>query len=50
MSALARAGQLVPRALRDAAYRFVAARRKRWFGGEEACKLPSEEDRAGLLP
>ncbi len=31
---------LVPRVIRDAAYRFVARRRYRWFGRTEACMLP----------
>jgi predicted DCC family thiol-disulfide oxidoreductase YuxK len=31
---------LVPRFLRDAAYRFVARRRYRWFGRVAACAVP----------
>lgn len=30
----------VPRSLRDAAYRWVARHRKRWFGTTDACALP----------
>lgn len=37
---LVRAARLVPRPLRDAAYRFVAARRYRWFGKLDTCPLP----------
>ena len=32
--------RLVPRPLRDAAYRFVATRRYRWFGKLDTCPLP----------
>ena len=31
---------LVPRAARDAAYRWVARNRYRWFGRRETCPLP----------
>ena len=34
---------LVPRPLRDAAYRFVARRRYRWFGRREACRVSTPE-------
>jgi len=37
------AGILLPRFVRDAAYRFVARNRYRWFGREEACMLPTPE-------
>lgn len=47
---LAVIGGVVPRVVRDAGYAFVAARRRRWFGGPEACRLPSAADRARLLP
>ena len=42
-------GGLVPRALRDALYGAIARRRLRWFGGKEACRLPSVEERERLL-
>ena len=32
--------RLVPRALRDTVYRFVAANRYRWFGRRDTCMLP----------
>jgi predicted DCC family thiol-disulfide oxidoreductase YuxK len=32
--------RLVPRALRDAIYRFVARHRYRWFGKRDRCMLP----------
>jgi predicted DCC family thiol-disulfide oxidoreductase YuxK len=41
---------IVPRAVRDAAYRFVARSRYRWFGRYETCRLPSAEEKARFLP
>lgn len=41
---------LVPRTLRDGAYDFVAARRYRWFGKKESCRLPTPEERGRFLP
>ncbi|WP_324676787.1 thiol-disulfide oxidoreductase DCC family protein [Hymenobacter sp. GOD-10R] len=41
--ALLYAGIVLPRFMRDAAYRFVARNRYRWFGREEACMLPTPE-------
>ena len=43
-------GGMVPRRLRDALYRFVARRRLKWFGGREACRLPTSRERERLLP
>ncbi|MCB2407682.1 thiol-disulfide oxidoreductase DCC family protein [Hymenobacter lucidus] len=40
---------LLPRFLRDAAYRFVARNRYRWFGQSEACMLPTPELRQRFL-
>lgn len=42
-------GWLMPRVLRDALYRFVAARRYAWFGKKEACRIPTPEQRARFL-
>jgi predicted DCC family thiol-disulfide oxidoreductase YuxK len=39
----------VPRPLRDAVYRFVARRRKRWFGTLAACRVPTAAERARFL-
>ena len=47
--ALAGAGGLLPRAWRDALYRFVARHRYRWFGRQESCWLPTPELRARFL-
>lgn len=40
---------LVPRPLRDLAYRLVAATRLRW-GAPATCRVPRPEDRPRLLP
>ncbi len=34
---------VVPRFIRDAAYRFVARNRYRWFGRKDACMIPTPE-------
>lgn len=41
---------LIPRTLRDGVYDFVAARRYRWFGKKESCRLPTPEERGRFLP
>ena len=43
-------GLLIPRSLRDGIYRWVARHRLRWFGGAEACLLPTRSLRRRLLP
>ena len=43
-------GLLVPRGLRDAVYRWIARNRLRWFGGAEACLLPTQALRQRFLP
>ena len=40
---------LVPRFVRDVAYRWFAARRYRFFGKSEMCRVPSPELRARFL-
>ena len=40
---------VIPRPLRDAAYRLIARNRYRWFGKTEACWLPTPELRARFL-
>lgn len=42
-------GLLLPAFLRDAAYRFVARNRYRWFGRQESCWLPTPELQARFL-
>jgi predicted DCC family thiol-disulfide oxidoreductase YuxK len=46
---LAAVGGLLPQRWRDAAYRFVARHRYRWFGRQESCLLPTPELRARFL-
>lgn len=46
---LAHAIALVPRPLRDAAYRWLARNRYRWFGKHAACSLPAPEHRQRFL-
>jgi predicted DCC family thiol-disulfide oxidoreductase YuxK len=41
--------RILPAALTDVAYRFVAARRIRWFGRVDACRLPDPSVRARFL-
>ena len=40
---------IVPRPVRDAAYRGIAKRRYRWFGKNDSCYLPQPEDRTRFL-
>lgn len=40
---------LVPRFIRDAVYKFVARNRYRWFGKQEACRIPTPELKARFL-
>ena len=42
--------RVIPRALRDGIYRFVARRRYRWFGRRDTCRIPTPEERARFLP
>ncbi|GAB3590143.1 thiol-disulfide oxidoreductase DCC family protein [Hymenobacter daeguensis] len=42
-------GKLLPRSWRDAAYRFVARHRYRWFGRQESCWLPTPALQARFL-
>jgi predicted DCC family thiol-disulfide oxidoreductase YuxK len=46
---LAHAIALLPRGLRDAAYRWLARNRYRWFGRHDACALPAPEHRQRFL-
>lgn len=46
---LALGGRLVPRCVRDAAYRFVARRRRSWFGAADRCRLPAPSESARFL-
>ncbi len=41
--------RILPRFLRDGIYRFIARNRYRWFGREEACRLPRPEWQARFV-
>lgn len=43
------AALILPRALRDPVYRFIAKRRIRWFGQADACRLPAPGERERFL-
>jgi predicted DCC family thiol-disulfide oxidoreductase YuxK len=43
------AAMIVPRGLRDVLYRFFAARRYKWFGRSESCRVPTPEIRGRFL-
>jgi predicted DCC family thiol-disulfide oxidoreductase YuxK len=40
---------VIPRAIRDAVYQFVAAHRLNWFGRVDQCRIPSATEQARLL-
>jgi predicted DCC family thiol-disulfide oxidoreductase YuxK len=40
---------VIPRPLRDALYRWAAARRYKWFGKSDTCRVPTQELRARFL-
>jgi len=42
-------GSTIPAPLRDALYRFVAARRYALFGRRETCRVPSEQERVRFV-
>lgn len=44
-----RAGAIVPPALRDVAYSFVARNRYRWFGRRDVCMVPTAEIAARFI-
>lgn len=41
---------LVPRWIRDPAYRLLARNRYRWFGQRSACRLPNDTEQERFLP
>ncbi|MBL9121527.1 MAG: DUF393 domain-containing protein [Phycisphaerae bacterium] len=42
-------GGIVPRRLRDAAYRAIASRRHRWFGTARACEIVAPDELVRFL-
>ncbi|MCZ6623853.1 MAG: DCC1-like thiol-disulfide oxidoreductase family protein [Deltaproteobacteria bacterium] len=43
-------GRLVPRLIRNQAYRWIASNRYRWFGRRDSCRLPTEEEKGLFFP
>lgn len=41
--------RIVPRPIRDAVYRVIAANRYQWFGKKASCRMPSAEERARFV-
>jgi len=41
--------RVIPPPMRDAVYRFIAARRFRWFGRRDTCRVPTPEERDHFL-
>ncbi len=41
--------KVLPRALRDTAYDFIARNRYRWFGKDDSCMMPTAELKARML-
>jgi predicted DCC family thiol-disulfide oxidoreductase YuxK len=41
---------LIPRAIRNRAYEFVARHRYQWFGQKQTCRMPSADERGRFLP
>ena len=41
---------IIPRSMRDAAYRWIAGRRYGWFGKTEVCQIPGEDLKTRFLP
>ena len=42
--------RFVPKAIRTPVYRWIARNRYRWFGRRDACRVPTESERARFLP
>lgn len=40
---------ILPKALRDSVYDFIAKRRYQWFGKYDSCKIPTSEQRSKFL-
>jgi predicted DCC family thiol-disulfide oxidoreductase YuxK len=41
--------RLVPLAIRDAVYNWVARNRYRWFGRADSCRIPTADERARFV-
>jgi len=42
--------RFIPRALRTPVYRVIARNRYQWFGKQDACRIPTPEERSRFLP
>ena len=40
---------IIPRFIRNSAYKWIARNRYKWFGKKETCRLPSPEERARFV-
>ena len=40
---------IIPKFIRDAVYRFIAKHRYKWFGKQESCLIPTEEQKELFL-
>jgi predicted DCC family thiol-disulfide oxidoreductase YuxK len=47
---LAMIGRVLPKLIRDAAYRAIAATRYRIWGKRDSCRIPNAEERSRFLP
>jgi predicted DCC family thiol-disulfide oxidoreductase YuxK len=47
---LAMIGRVLPKLVRDAAYRAIAATRYRIWGKRDSCRIPTAEERSRFLP
>jgi predicted DCC family thiol-disulfide oxidoreductase YuxK len=41
--------KVIPKAIRDYGYKFIAKRRYKWLGKRETCRIPTEEERLRFL-
>jgi predicted DCC family thiol-disulfide oxidoreductase YuxK len=44
-----RLSAFIPTSWRNAAYRFIARNRYRWFGKKDSCRIPTAEERSRFL-
>lgn len=47
---LAVIARVIPAAIRDRVYHYVANHRFRWFGQRDTCRIPTPEERERFLP
>ena len=46
---LAKLALIVPKFIRNSIYKWIAKNRYKWFGKKEACRMPTEKERAKIL-